>query len=63
MTVLVISRSSQGAEFHIDSDPYCENPLVIVPHDAPDADRLEQIVAACLRAYLNPEVQNDTSKD
>ncbi len=48
MTVFEIQRGSQGGEIHVVEDEYGEFPLVIIPHDAPNADYLEQLILEAL---------------
>ncbi len=48
-----IQRGSLGAEIHAVEDEWGEQPLVIIPHDAPNADELEEK----LLQFFNKEVE------
>ncbi len=48
MSAFEIQRGSQGGEIHAVEDKRGEFPLVIIPHDAPNADYLEQLILTVL---------------
>ena len=48
-----IQRGSLGAEIHAVEDEWGEHPLVIIPHDAPNADELEEKILQ----FFNSEVE------